>query len=122
MTRDEAIQYIRSHPAMFKGASEDEVLSKTQSSNDANYYNPTTFDSAQKATVVKPNTATRGATVSASRTTQTAPKISPGGTTAGLPATNALVGKFKGANLLPWVLGFGVIGLGAGMAIYKVSR
>lgn len=121
MTRDEAIAYIRSHPATFKGASEEEVLSKTQSSNDANYYNPTLFVPEQKATVVKPNTASRGATVVKPATTSV-PKASAPVSPAPSPFTNSLTGKLKGSNAFPWILGFLTIGLGAGMAIYKANR
>lgn len=123
MTRDEAIAYINAHPDQFKGASQEEILSKTQSSNDANYYNPTLYVPEQKRTVVKPNSATRGATVSSPKPVSTAVPKSPAGTPApGLPATNALIGKLSGPSALPWVLGFLTVGLGAGMAIYKVTR
>jgi len=127
MTRDQAIAYIRSHPDQFKGVSEEEVLSKTQSSNDANYYNPTLFVPEQKRTVVKPNTPTRGATVGPSKPTTKAPQkasttLASGPTPQGLPATNALIGKLRGPNALPWVLGFLVTGLGITMAVYKASK
>lgn len=124
MTRDEAIAYINAHPSQFKGASQEEILSKTQSSNDPNYYNPTLYTPEQKRTVVKPNTPTRGATVSTPKASSTTvPKSTAANTPqSSLPASNALIGKLKGPNALPWVLGFLTIGLGAGMALYKASR
>jgi len=127
MTRDEAIDYIRSHPDQFKGFSEDEVMSRVQSSDDPNYYNPTLFVPEQKKTIAKSSTPTRGATVGpskpitqASKPTVIKPVAANGKST--LPVQSALIGKLKGVNAFPWILGLSVIGLGAGMAIYKATR
>ncbi len=126
MNLDEAVAYIRSHPAAFAGASEEEILSKTQSSNDANYYDPTLYVPEQKATVAKPNTATRGASVSYGPT-PAAPKPAPsaGSKTAASSLTNALVApsKFTLPKITtPVALGIGILILGAGFGIYKAQR
>ena len=117
MTRDEAIAYIRSHPAQFKGASEPEILSKTQSANDPNYYNPTLFDPEQKATVsrAKPNVVGPSQSKKPAATPYKAPPVA---------LADARQGLFSKASLpaLPVTLALGLIALGAGMAIYRVSK
>jgi hypothetical protein len=119
MTRDEAITYINSHPAQFKGASQEEVLSKTQSSNDANYYDPTMFVPEQKATVVKPNTATRGATVTYPQSKPTVPvKVTP------VSTANVTQGLFSNVHVPagPTLAALALIAIGGGMVIYRLSR
>ncbi len=113
MNRDEAIQYIRSHPAQFKGASEPEVLSKTQSANDPNYYNPTLFVPEQKATVSRPKPNVVG---------PSKPGTVPVKTSATTPV--ATQGIFTKASLpaLPTLLALALLGLGAGFAIYRISK
>lgn len=119
MTRDEAIQYINDHPAQFKGASQEEILSKTQSSNDANYYNPTLYVPEQKRTVVKPNTATRGATVSYP---QSGPKLPAKGPVLSGPSVKQ--GLFSNVHVpaTPVLLSLGLLALGTGMVLYKLTR
>lgn len=119
MTRDQAINYIRTHPAMFKGFSEPEILSRVQSSNDPNFYDPTTFDPEQKKTVVRPNTPTRGATVTYPQSKSSSGAKAPIATT-----TDVRQGLFAKASLppLPTLAFFGLLALGTGIAIYRVSR
>jgi len=120
MTLEQATAYIRSHPAAFKGYSEEEILSKTQSSNDANYYDPTLFIPEQKKTVVKPNTASRGATVSYSNTkpalksSSSAEKILGGGVKQGLFATSL--------PSVPTLLLVGLFAIGVGATMYRVLK
>ncbi len=127
MTYDEAISYIRSHPAQFAGASEDLIMSQVQSSNDATYYDPTLYEPSQKATVVKPNTATRGATVmpaAAPKPAATAPKTSASVSSAA-SLKNALVApsSFKLPKITtPVALGIGLLVLGAGFGIYRAQQ
>ncbi len=127
MTYDEAISYIRSHPAQFAGASEDMVMSQIQSSNDANYYDPTLYEPSQKATVAKPNTAARGATVTpaaAPRPAATASKTSAPVTSAA-SLKNALIApsSFKLPKITtPVALGIGLLVLGAGFGVYRAQR
>lgn len=122
MTRDQAIDYIKAHPAQFKGATIDEVLAKTQSSNDADYFNPTMYVPEQGKTVYKPNSPTRGATVSPPKPTTPAPKPAP------LPSmpitpTDVRQGLFSSKiPALPVLLSLGLIALGTGMVIYRVSK
>lgn len=119
MTRDEAITYIKAHPSQFKGASIETVLAKTVSSNDPNYYNPTLYVPEQAKTVVKPNTPTRGATVSYPQSKPT------GGAKTSITAPpDVRQGLFAKASLppLPTLAFMSLLALGAGIAIYRVSR
>lgn len=126
MTYDEAISYIRANPAQFAGASEDMVMSQIQSSNDATYYDPTLYEPSQKATVVKPNTASRGATVTpvAAKPAVAAPKTSAPVTSAA-SLKNALIAP-SSLSLpkitTPVALGIGLLVLGAGFGIYRAQR
>jgi len=121
MTLEQATAYIRSHPAAFKGYSEEEILSKTQSSNDANYYDPTLFIPEQKKTVVKPNTASRGATVTYSSAPQSKTALKPSaGAEKILTAKQGLFATSLPS--VPTLLLVGLFAIGVGATMYRVLK
>lgn len=114
MTRDEALAYIKAHPAQFKGAAPDLVLAKTRSASDPDYYNPTMYVPEQKPTVVK------AAPKPAPKPAAPAPKAP--AALAPIPATaTGILAKVK-ETPLPLLLGAALVALGAGMTLYRLTR
>lgn len=110
MTRDEAVAYIQSHPAMFKGYQLETVLARINSTDNPDFYDPTLF-TAQEGD--------RGASAPAPKPTAKRPPVP-----AYVPPSkaNALASVGGRMPALPVTLAIGLLVLGAGAAIYRATR
>lgn len=109
MTRNEAVDYINAHPAMFKGYQLETVLARINSIDNPDFYDPTLFTSQAGDFPATPAPKKVAAKAPA------APAYVPPSKTNIIPSSSSL-------PALPVTLAIALLALGAGMAIYKATR
>lgn len=109
MTRDEAVDYINAHPAMFKGYQVETVLARVHSADNPDFYDPTLFTTQPGDFPSTP----------AAKATAAVKKAAPAYTA---PAKTSMIPIPSVSILSPTTLAIALLALGAGFGIYRATR